>query len=203
LRRARRAGPVRRRPGLPAIRWPTPWRLRSVGVAPAGQQGLPWFHRTRRPRGCRAWHFAVTCNGHPHVMVVSVAEWDELRRQWVPSDPQARADLAETAEDARRGDFIAEEMQRILGGAQLRQAHRRGRYRGDAGLPFHSGRASLRCGDRRSRPSRRADLPTPSGWAPLRQDVPLSAGRTDRPGPSRPTPNGRKSSAAMARRALE
>ena len=40
-------------------------------------------------------HFTVTRNGHPHVMVVSVTEWDELQETIaVLSDPQARADLA-------------------------------------------------------------------------------------------------------------
>ncbi len=61
-------------------------------------------------------HFTVTRNGHPHVMVVSVAEWDELQETIaVLSDPQARADLAESAEAAQRGDFTTEEeMQAIL-----------------------------------------------------------------------------------------
>ncbi len=40
-------------------------------------------------------HFTVTRNGRPHVMVVSVAEWDELQETLaVLSDPQTRADLA-------------------------------------------------------------------------------------------------------------
>jgi antitoxin YefM len=61
-------------------------------------------------------HFTVTRNGHPHVMVVSVAEWDELQETIaVLSDPQTRADLAESAEVARRGDFTTEEeMQAVL-----------------------------------------------------------------------------------------
>jgi antitoxin YefM len=61
-------------------------------------------------------HFTVTRNGHPHVMVVSVAEWDELQETIaVLSDPRARADLAESAEAAQRGDFTTEEeMQAIL-----------------------------------------------------------------------------------------
>jgi antitoxin YefM len=61
-------------------------------------------------------HFTVTRNGHPHVMVVSVAEWDELQETIaVLSDPQARADLAESADAAQRGDFTTEdEMQAIL-----------------------------------------------------------------------------------------
>lgn len=61
-------------------------------------------------------HFTVTRNGHPHVMVVSVAEWDELRETIaVLSDPEARADLTESAEAAQRGDFTnEEEMQAIL-----------------------------------------------------------------------------------------
>lgn len=61
-------------------------------------------------------HFTVTRNGHPHVMVVSVAEWDELQETIaVLSDPQARADLAESAEAAQRGDFTSQdEMQTIL-----------------------------------------------------------------------------------------
>ena len=61
-------------------------------------------------------HFTVTRNGHPHVMVVSVAEWDELRETIaVLSDPQARADLVEAAEAAERGDFTTEEeMQAVL-----------------------------------------------------------------------------------------
>ena len=61
-------------------------------------------------------HFTVTRNGHPHVMVVSVTEWDELQETIaVLSDPQARADLVESAEAAERGDFTTEgEMQALL-----------------------------------------------------------------------------------------
>jgi antitoxin YefM len=61
-------------------------------------------------------HFTVTRNGRPHVMVVSVAEWDELQETLaVLSDPQTRADLAEAAEAAERGDFTTgDEMQAIL-----------------------------------------------------------------------------------------
>jgi antitoxin YefM len=61
-------------------------------------------------------HFTVTRNGRPHVMVVSVAEWDELQETIaVLSDPEIRADLAESAEAAMRGDFTTEdEMQAIL-----------------------------------------------------------------------------------------
>src|ERR1035438_1263849 len=61
-------------------------------------------------------HFTVTRNGRPHVMVVSVAEWDELQETIaVLTDPEARADLAESAEASQRGDFtIEEEMQAIL-----------------------------------------------------------------------------------------
>jgi antitoxin YefM len=68
-------------------------------------------------------HFTVTRNGRPHVMVVSVAEWDELQETLaVLSDPQTRADLAEAAEAAERGDFTAEdEMQAILD-ARLRRS---------------------------------------------------------------------------------
>ncbi len=68
-------------------------------------------------------HFTVTRNGHPHVMVVSVAEWDELRETIaVLSDPDTRADLAESAEAAQRGDFTSEEeMQAVL---DARLSHR-------------------------------------------------------------------------------
>ncbi len=61
-------------------------------------------------------HFTVTRNGHPHVVVVSVAEWDELRETIaVLTDPEARSDLAESAAAAQRGDFTTEEdMQAIL-----------------------------------------------------------------------------------------
>lgn len=61
-------------------------------------------------------HFTVTRNGRPHVMVVSVAEWDELQETIaVLSDPAARADLAESAQAAERGDYTTEaEMQQIL-----------------------------------------------------------------------------------------
>lgn len=50
------------------------------------------------------------------VIVVYVAEWDELRETFtVLSDPQACADLAESQEAAQRGDFTTEEeMQAIL-----------------------------------------------------------------------------------------
>jgi antitoxin YefM len=49
-------------------------------------------------------------------MVVSVAEWDELQETLaILSDPQTRADLAESAEAAERGDFTTEEdLQAIL-----------------------------------------------------------------------------------------
>jgi antitoxin YefM len=68
-------------------------------------------------------HFTVTRNGRPHVMVVSVAEWDELQETLAAlSDPQTRADLAEAAE---RGDFTTEdEMQAVLD-ARLRQSGER------------------------------------------------------------------------------
>lgn len=61
-------------------------------------------------------HFTVTRNGRPHVIVVSVAEWDELQETIaVLSDPETRADLAESAEAAKRGDVTTEqEMQEIL-----------------------------------------------------------------------------------------
>jgi antitoxin YefM len=61
-------------------------------------------------------HFTVTRNGRPHVIVVSVAEWDELQETLaVLSDPETRADLAEAEEAAERGDFTSEdEMQAIL-----------------------------------------------------------------------------------------
>ena len=63
-------------------------------------------------------HFTVTRNGRPHVLVVSVAEWDELQETIaVLSDAQARADLVESEEAAQRGDFTTEEeMQAILDG---------------------------------------------------------------------------------------
>jgi prevent-host-death family protein len=61
-------------------------------------------------------HFTVTRNGHPHVMVVSVAEWDELRETIaVLSDQETRADLAESEAAAQRADLTTEEeMQAIL-----------------------------------------------------------------------------------------
>jgi antitoxin YefM len=61
-------------------------------------------------------HFTVTRNGHPHVILVSVAEWDELQETLaILSDSQTRADLAESAEAAERGDFTTEEeLQAIL-----------------------------------------------------------------------------------------
>jgi len=60
-------------------------------------------------------HFTVTRNGHPHVMVVSVAEWDELQETIaILSDPQTRADLVESAEAAERGDFTTEEDMRAI-----------------------------------------------------------------------------------------
>ena len=61
-------------------------------------------------------HFTVTRNGRPHVMVVSVEEWDELQQTIaVLSDSQTRDDLVESAEAARRSDFTTEaEMQAIL-----------------------------------------------------------------------------------------
>jgi antitoxin YefM len=61
-------------------------------------------------------HFTVTRNGHPHVMVVSVAEWDALQETIaVLSDPQARSDLAESAAAIERGELTPEEeMQAVL-----------------------------------------------------------------------------------------
>jgi antitoxin YefM len=60
-------------------------------------------------------HFTVTRNGRPHVMVVSVAEWDELRETIaVLSDPNAHADLSESAEAAERGDYTTEEEMRAI-----------------------------------------------------------------------------------------
>jgi antitoxin YefM len=61
-------------------------------------------------------HFTVTRNGRPHVLVVSVAEWDELQETIaVLSDPEASTDLAESAEAAEHGDFTTEEeMQAVL-----------------------------------------------------------------------------------------
>jgi PHD/YefM family antitoxin component YafN of YafNO toxin-antitoxin module len=49
-------------------------------------------------------------------MLVPVTEWDRLQETMeVLCDPQACADLAESAEAARRGDFTTEEeMQAIL-----------------------------------------------------------------------------------------
>jgi antitoxin YefM len=63
-------------------------------------------------------HFTVTRNGRPHVLVVSVAEWDALQETIaVLSDAQTRADLAESEEAAQGGDFTTEEeMQAILDG---------------------------------------------------------------------------------------
>ncbi|MGH3275645.1 MAG: type II toxin-antitoxin system Phd/YefM family antitoxin [Streptosporangiaceae bacterium] len=71
-------------------------------------------------------HFTVTRNGDPHVMVISVAEWDELQETIaVLSDPDTRADLAEAAEAAQRGDFTTqEEMQTILDARMGRQSRR-------------------------------------------------------------------------------
>ena len=71
-------------------------------------------------------HFTVTRNGLPHVLVVSVAEWDQLQETIaVLSDPEIRADLAESAEAAQRGDFTTEdEMQAILDARLGRQAKR-------------------------------------------------------------------------------
>jgi antitoxin YefM len=60
-------------------------------------------------------HFTVTRNGLPHVMVVSVAEWDELQETLaVLSDPETRAELAEAAEAAVRGEFTTEEEMKAI-----------------------------------------------------------------------------------------
>jgi antitoxin YefM len=71
-------------------------------------------------------HFTVTRNGHPHVMVVSVEEWDELRETIaVLSDPDTRADLAESAEAAQRGDVTTEaEMQAVMDARLGRKSER-------------------------------------------------------------------------------
>jgi antitoxin YefM len=70
-------------------------------------------------------HFTVTRNGHPHVMVVSVAEWDELQETVTAlSDPEARADLAESAEAAQRGDFTTEEEMQAILDTRLRRDER-------------------------------------------------------------------------------
>jgi antitoxin YefM len=78
------------------------------------RERIPSAHAASAPR-----------NGHPHVMVVSVAEWDELQETLaILSDPHTRADLAESAEAAERGDFTTEEdMQAIL---DARMGHRNG-----------------------------------------------------------------------------
>ena len=65
-------------------------------------------------------HFTVTRNGLPHVVVVSVAEWDELQETLaVLSDPETRAELAEAAEAAARGDFTTEDEMRAILNARL------------------------------------------------------------------------------------
>ncbi len=65
-------------------------------------------------------HFTVTRNGLPHVMVVSVAEWDELQETLaVLSDPETRAELAEAAEAAALGDFTTEDEMRAILDARL------------------------------------------------------------------------------------
>jgi antitoxin YefM len=54
-------------------------------------------------------------------MVVSVAEWDELRETIaVLSDPQTRADLIESEEAAQRGGFTTEEEMQAILDARLR-----------------------------------------------------------------------------------
>jgi antitoxin YefM len=59
-------------------------------------------------------------------MVVSVAEWDELQETLaVLSDPQTRADLAEAAEAAERGDFTTEDEMKALLDARLRRSGER------------------------------------------------------------------------------
>jgi antitoxin YefM len=54
--------------------------------------------------------------GPPHAVIVSVAARDELQETLaVLSDPETRADLAEAAGAAERGDFTGkDEMQAIL-----------------------------------------------------------------------------------------
>jgi antitoxin YefM len=59
-------------------------------------------------------------------MVVSVAEWDELQETLaILSDPQTRADLAEAAEAAERGDFTTEEEMQAILGARLHRSGER------------------------------------------------------------------------------
>jgi antitoxin YefM len=71
-------------------------------------------------------HFTVTRNGLPHVVVVSVAEWDELQETLaVLSDPETRADLAEAAEAAVRGDFTTEDEMRAILNARLGRSRER------------------------------------------------------------------------------
>jgi antitoxin YefM len=53
-------------------------------------------------------------------------EWDELQETMaVLSDPQARADLAESAEAAKRGDFTTEGEMRAILAARLGQGDSR------------------------------------------------------------------------------
>jgi antitoxin YefM len=65
-------------------------------------------------------HFTLTRNGRPHVMIISVDEWESLQETLeILADPTMRKDLAEAAEAEERGDLTTGEVMADLMRARL------------------------------------------------------------------------------------
>ena len=67
--------------------------------------------------------FTLTRNGRPHVVIVSVAEWESLQETLdILADPGMRADLIEAAAAEARGDVTTEEEMTAIMAARLGKA---------------------------------------------------------------------------------
>ncbi|WP_433510121.1 type II toxin-antitoxin system Phd/YefM family antitoxin [Nonomuraea sp. CA-143628] len=68
-------------------------------------------------------HFTLTRNGRPHVVIVSVAEWESLQETLeILADAEFRADLVEAAAAEARGDVTTEEEMTAVMAARLGKA---------------------------------------------------------------------------------